>query len=108
MTPDPYAEEYRGPAVLTRDDQHVDAVVVLAGHMEPIDGRYHWYGRVTADAAVTELARGRAPVTIALPGGEPVAAKLGEVDPWGNVRITGSGTPPYPLETLDEIEAGSR
>ena len=26
--------------------------VVLVGHFEPLDGRYHWYGRVAAHAGL--------------------------------------------------------
>jgi len=105
VTPDPWAEEYRGPAVLSHGDERLEVTVALAGHMEPIDGKYHWYGRITADDTLAALARSRTPVDLTLPDGEPVPAKLGEVDNWGNVRVTGVGMPPYPLETLDEIEA---
>lgn len=108
MTPDPYAAEYRGPAVLAAAEARVDVTVALSGHMEPIDGKYHWYGRITAgDAAdtVADLRQRRVPVTLAVPGGDSVTAQLTERDPWGDVRITGTGQPPYPLEPLEELES---
>lgn len=100
VIPDPYEEDYRGPAVLTVDGAVADVSVALSGHPEPIDGRYHWYGRITGSEAVSALRDGagtRGAVTLAVPGGVPAAAKLGERDPWGNLRITGTGQPPYPL-----------
>lgn len=99
-------EGYRGSAVLASGDHRIPVTVALAGHSEPIDGRYHWYGRITADDDVTALRRpGREPVTLTLPEGKPVPAKLAEVDPWGSVRVTGVGPPPYRVESLEEIDA---
>lgn len=91
-------EEYVGAAVLSSGDERVRVRVALAGHLEPIDGNYHWYGRITADDAVTAL-KGRPGLTLALPDRDPVPARLTELDPLGNARVTGVGTPPYPLET---------
>ena len=34
---------------------------------------------------------------VAVDSAEPVPARFAEVTPWGTVRITGTGTPPYPL-----------
>lgn len=100
------AEEYRGPALLASAADQIPVTVSLAGHREPIDGRYHWYGRVAANDAVIALRRpGNALVTLTLPDGQPTPAKLAEVDPWGNVRVTGVGVPPYRVEPLEEIDA---
>lgn len=104
---DPYEVDYRGAALLTLGGERLGAEVVLAGHFEPLDGKYHWYGRVTGSAAVRAM-RERAPrgaVDVAVPGREPVAARLTEVDPHGNVRVEGVGRPPFALETLESIEA---
>lgn len=97
--PDPYEAEYTGPAVLTAADRRLDVVVTLAGHMEPIDGQYHWYGRISAADTVGDMQRRQVPVTLTVPGGDAVPARLTELDTWGNVRVTGTGTPPYPLAT---------
>ncbi len=100
------SEDYRGPATLACGDTRIPVTVVLAGHREPLDGKYHWYGRVNADARVRSLKEsGRSDVTVTLPDGDPTPARLAEVDPWGHVRVTGVGTPPFPLETLEDIES---
>lgn len=99
------SEDYRGPATLTCGDTVVPVTVVLGGHREPLDGKFHWYGRINADSRVRSLKEsGRSGVTVTLPDGDSTPAKLGEIDPWGHVRVTGVGTPPFPLETLDDIE----
>ncbi len=81
-------------------DGAVHAVTVrVAGHFEPLDGRVHWSGRMTAPSELVALLRtGRRDVTLRCTGGEPVPARLAELDPWGGIRFTGTGTPPVPLE----------
>ncbi|MPY77077.1 MAG: DUF4873 domain-containing protein [Actinophytocola sp.] len=99
------SEDYSGPAVLACGDTEIAVTVVLAGHWEPLDGAFHWYGRVNADARVRSLKEsGRSEVTVTLPDGAPTPARLAEVDPWGHARVTGVGVPPFPLETLEDIE----
>lgn len=90
-------DTHRGPAVLTANGADIDVEVHLMGHLQPIDGSYRWYGRVTAHPAVTELHKsGHQDVTLCLPGGQNTKARLAELDPWGNTRVTGSGHPPFP------------
>lgn len=90
-------DTHRGPAVLTADGAGIDVEVHLTGHLQPIDGSYRWYGRITAHPAITELHKsGRQDVTLRLPGGPDTKARLAELDPWGNTRVTGSGRPPFP------------
>ncbi|CAM3833882.1 DUF4873 domain-containing protein [Kibdelosporangium persicum] len=90
-------ETHRGPAVLTVDGAEIDVEVHLMGHLQPIDGSYRWYGRITAHPDVTALyKRGHNDVTVRLPGGSPRRGRLAELDPWGNARITGTGRPPFP------------
>ncbi|KHL18654.1 UNVERIFIED_CONTAM: hypothetical protein LK11_06170 [Mumia flava] len=94
---------YRGPCVLVAPDrgdgapEPVTAQVTLSGFVQPIDGAYHWQGRLQPDEQVTALAArvGRKPLAVHLPGGDPVTARLGERNPWGGYRISGTGTPPY-------------
>ena len=89
-------EEYHGPATLCVGEREVEAQVHLRGHFEPIDGRFHWYGRVAADPAVTELAgKGNQQVVVRTPEGEAEGV-LGEPDPWGRYRLAGGGRPPHP------------
>lgn len=99
------SEDYRGPAVLSCADTRIPVTVVLGGHREPLDGKFHWYGRIDADDRVRSLKEsGQSEVTVTLPDGRPAPGRLAEVDPWGHVRVTGVGVPPFPLETLADIE----
>ncbi len=106
----PPAEEagYRGPALLvvTRDAERVELAVTvhLAGHLEPLDGAYHWYGRIDRSEALAAVKA--SPVreaAIVVDDGEPAPVRLGEVDPWGHVQVSGVGAPPYSLGAV-EIE----
>ncbi|MCW2868115.1 MAG: hypothetical protein JWR20_2303 [Marmoricola sp.] len=66
--------------------------VRLRGHFEPIDGRFHWWGRLDPDP---DLPHGSgATVTLTLPTGE-AEGRLSDVDPWGRLRISGTGRPPF-------------
>ncbi|WP_163512300.1 DUF4873 domain-containing protein [Fodinicola acaciae] len=100
MTEHEHDEEgYTGPATLVSSDAELAVQVELRGYFQPIDGRYHWYGRVAADPAVTELAgNGRKQVVVRTPGGEAVGT-LSDVDPWGRFRVTGTSRPPFAVET---------
>lgn len=93
------AHEYSGPATLDAPGAELPVTVTLSGHPDPIDGRYHWYGRVSAEnpAVLPEPRRGH--VRLTLPGGIAADATLQERDPWGGLRIAGVGTPPFPLES---------
>ena len=74
------------------------------GRFEPVDGRYHWAGRVEPEPRLVRLLRsGRRDVEVRIGERVPTKARaeqarhrLAEVDPWGGVRITGVGTPPWP------------
>jgi hypothetical protein len=68
--------------------------VALRGMFQPIDGLYHWYGRVASDDAVDALVETRADVSLRTPHGQ-VAARLSDRDPWGRYRVAGTGRPPF-------------
>ena len=88
-------EEYVGPAeLIAEDDQALAVEVQLRGHLEPIDGRFHWYGRIAADDAVNAQHRSGATVAVRTPHGT-AAGRISDVDPWGRFRITGLGAPPF-------------
>jgi hypothetical protein len=92
-------ETFRSPAVVTADEREIPVEVHLMGHLQPIDGSYQWFGRIAKNPDITELHRtGRNDVTVQLPGRDAARARLTEVDPWGNVRVTGTGTPPFPTD----------
>jgi hypothetical protein len=75
--------------------------VRLSARFEPIDGRTRWSGRTGPDAVLLELVRGGLrQVTITVDGGEPATARIGDPDPWGGVRLTGTGRPPWIRGTM--------
>ena len=88
-------DSYQGPAVLDVGERRYDVRVELRGFFQPIDGRYHWYGRMAADPALAELlAGGRRRGTLSTPEGS-APAEVGDPDPWGRLRVEGTSTPPY-------------
>jgi Domain of unknown function (DUF4873) len=93
------AEEqtYEGPATLTIGDTCAQVRVALAGHIEPIDGQYHWQGTVF-DRLPTELVRART-VTLTV-GDHSAPARIIEETPQGTHSIAGVGAPPFPLQTF--------
>ncbi len=93
---------YEGPARLVVGDDTIDVEVVLGGHLEPLDGRYHWYGRVVQNDAVDAVKRGGATTGVLTIGdGASVEGRLAEHDAWGNMRITGLGAPPFEREDVE-------
>lgn len=92
-------EYYDGPATLVAGDAEYKVHIHLGGNIQPIDGSYRWYGRITRDEAITELhGSGVHDVKIRVPGGPDTPGRLAELDPFGNARVTGSGPPPHPLD----------
>jgi hypothetical protein len=93
------AEEYVGPAevstgsVSTGSTSGGSVHVRLRGHFEPLDGRFHWYGRISAHETATGLAPG-ATVRLITPHGS-AEGRLSDIDPWGRLRISGTGRPPF-------------
>jgi hypothetical protein len=88
--------EVRGaPATsLETSDSGLAVDVTLRGHFEPLDGRFHWYGRIGSDAALAERARAGDTVTLTTPHGT-AEGRLSDVDPWGRFRISGTRRPPF-------------
>ena len=95
---DDHDEGYTGPAVLTVDGRDVPVHARLDARHEPQDGRLHWFGRVRPADGAAELPGG--PVVLATDGAR-AEGRLGEVDPWGRYRVTGTGLPPFPLDEPD-------
>ena len=92
----PALEGYDGPARLVTDEQDVEVEVRLRGQFQPLDGLYHWYGRVTAADGVDALVATRVALLLRTPHGD-AAARLADRDPWGRYRVTGTGRPPFPV-----------
>lgn len=88
---------YTGEATLVLDDTELAVTVTVRGKFEPVDGRYHWYGRIQADETLTAKAAGRkAPVELRTPVGTATGV-LSDPDTWGRYRISGTSRPPFPV-----------
>ncbi|PXX04324.1 DUF4873 domain-containing protein [Mycolicibacterium moriokaense] len=88
---------YDGPAAVQIGDDIHDVRVRLTGHLDPIDGRYHWRGTV-----FDTLPDENPPQRVRLAVGDRTAeARVAERTPWGSYSVVGVGEPPF---TLDEIE----
>ncbi|HJR89296.1 MAG TPA: DUF4873 domain-containing protein [Aeromicrobium sp.] len=93
---------FSGRATLTVGDQVVDVTVHVDGHLEPLDGRYHWYGRIERSAAVAAIKDAGATFgVLSIDGAATAELRLAEYDPWGHVQVNGVGAPPYPMEPVE-------
>ncbi len=106
--PEPWVPEQddedgcEGPARLAVGEDVFDVEVVLGGHLEPLDGKYHWYGRVVQNDAVDAAKRGGATtVVLTIGDGDGAEGRLAEHDAWGNMRITGLGAPPFERDDVE-------
>jgi cation diffusion facilitator CzcD-associated flavoprotein CzcO len=86
---------YDGDATLAIADAVHPVRVRLRGHLDPIDGRYHWQGTVFSSLPddALKLTRG---VTLTV-GERSVPARIVEQTPWGTHSIAGVGAPPFQL-----------
>lgn len=82
-------DAYDGPVTLASSDTTVETTATLRGHFEPIDGRFHWYGRLAAPALTPGTT-----VTLTTPHGT-ATGRLSDLDPWGRLRVAGVGRPPF-------------
>ena len=99
---------YTGPATLVVDGAELAAEVDLRGYFQPIDGYYHWYGRVAANPALADAAGGRKKPCEVRIGEYASAGELSDPDPWGRYRLTGTSTPPFAVpKTLAEVESAT-
>ena len=89
---------YDGPASIRDGDEERRVRVRLSGHLEPIDGRYHWQGTVfesLPDGA-------KLPQQVILAVGENRAeARITERTPQGGYSVAGVGAPPFALDDLE-------
>jgi hypothetical protein len=84
---------YAGPATLTLADTSQQVRVRLAGHVDPIDGQYHWQGTIF-DELPTDLMMTARTVNLAV-GGQCASARITEKTPQGTHSIAGVGAPPF-------------
>ena len=85
-------EVYDGPATLRVAEEDHAVRVRLIGHLDPIDGRYHWRGTVFGSLPDDVLKRPEALLTA---NGRTAAARLTERSPQGGYSVTGMGAPPF-------------
>lgn len=97
---------YQGTAVLEVGEHRFEVRVELRGYFQPIDGRYHWYGRIAPDEALAgALSAGRTKGTLATAHGS-APADVGDPDPWGRYRVEGVSTPPFATVFHDPAGTG--
>lgn len=108
-TPPEEESGYDGPAILVVGQQAMEVAVHLDGHLEPLDGSFHWYGRIERSAAVAAVKdAGTATGSLVIGDREPADLRLAEYDPWGHVQVSGTGTPPYPMAAVEVDLPGGR
>ena len=96
---------YDGPAAVRVDETEHAVRVRLTGHLDPIDGRFHWRGMVFE---LSREAAARLPQRVDVSIGSRTAqASLTEVTPWGTFSVVGVGAPPYALDE-DSLTADPR
>lgn len=81
---------YEGEATLEIGGTRHPVRVRLAGHLDPLDGNYHWQGTVFD---VDDLSRER--VGTLSVGRHSAPARIVEQTPWGTHSVAGVGAPPY-------------
>lgn len=86
-------EEYAGGATVLGPDGQLETELRLRGHFQPIDGRFHWWGRLPASPVADAWGNGTT-VRVRTPYGE-ARGRLTDVDPWGRFRVSGTGRPPF-------------
>lgn len=92
-------EVYDGPADLGTGEAVHAVRVRLSGHLDPIDGRYHWRGLILDALPEGALPRSGA-VTVTI-GGRTAPGRITERTPWGSHGVAGVGAPPF---ALDDVE----
>jgi hypothetical protein len=88
-------EVYDGPAVVHVGQQAHYTRVRLTGHLEPIDGRYHWQGMVFGD-----LPGAKQSMTVTV-GDHTAEARIIERTPQGGYSVAGVGIPPFARDDVD-------
>jgi uncharacterized protein DUF4873 len=89
-------EEYRGPATLRIDDQDVAVEIRVSARFEPVEGHFRWAGRTNpVDVLRERVSGGLREGLLTVPGSPQRKVRLSEPDPWGGVRVSGTGTPPW-------------
>jgi cation diffusion facilitator CzcD-associated flavoprotein CzcO len=92
-------EGYDGAATLTIAGTPHPVRARLAGHLDPIDGHYHWQGTIfeSLSQPLPDEALRQARTATLTVGERSASARIIEQTPWGTHSVAGVGVPPYPL-----------
>ncbi|OBG96872.1 DUF4873 domain-containing protein [Mycobacterium sp. E3251] len=90
-------DTYDGAATLEIGGASHPVRVRLTGHLDPIDGRYHWQGTLFGSPSrpLPEQALRQARTATLTVGRRSAAARIVEQTPWGTHSVAGVGAPPY-------------
>jgi hypothetical protein len=88
---------YQGPARLRVGSDQFEVLVELRGFFQPIDGRYHWYGRLTRNDRLAQALGGQRAVGVLATEEGAGPCEISEPDAWGRYRISGTSAPPFPV-----------
>lgn len=86
-------EVYDGPATLKLADRCHRVRVRLSGHIDPVDGQYHWQGTIF-DSITDEAMKQSRAVQLTIEQ-RSATARIAEQTPWGTRSVAGVGTPPF-------------
>jgi Domain of unknown function (DUF4873) len=92
-------EIYDGVATIRVGTEEHQVRVRLSGHLDPIDGRYHWQGTVF-DALPDEAVAQSVTVTIS---DRTAEGRITERTPQGRYSVAGVGAPPYALDDVEVV-----
>lgn len=92
-------DTYSGAATLDIGGARHPVRVRLTGHLDPLDGRYHWQGTVFGSASgplPEDIFKQSRTGTLTI-GQRSAPARIVEQTPWGSHSVAGVGAPPYAL-----------
>src|SRR5260370_6135007 len=84
---------YEGTAVVQAGGSRVDVQVRLRGHFQPLDGRYHWYGRIAAHEGLGGVLGSRQASGVLTTSEGSAPCGLAAPDPSVGDRVTRVTTP---------------
>jgi hypothetical protein len=93
-------EIYDGKASIRIGGDEHSARVRLSGHLDPIDGRYHWQGTVFEVDLGEVLKRSQA-VTVTV-GSRSAEGRITERSPQGSYSVVGVGVPPFAVDDVED------
>ncbi|MDS1272562.1 DUF4873 domain-containing protein [Lipingzhangella sp. LS1_29] len=73
----------------------------VAGNFDPLTGGYRWVGRLAPHEDLKHaFEAGWTEVTLETPDGDVGHGTLREANLWGGYRVTGTGSPPFPVPEI--------